>query len=207
MSLAENLLDEISSNSRIAGSYADEPHIVINDLRQIIIPASLKTVAVTGDKDIETLTFDCVRYWDGYDLASFAIYINYTLPNGKDETYIPSITNRDVSVFSFNWTIGIEMTEIAGRISFNITAVDTDENGLILHQWSSLTNGELNVSKGIPVGEIPEVSESPDVVSQILSEINKLKISNDETTKKIGDIDVALDSILEIQDELLGGAS
>ena len=80
MGLAEQMLAGMSvenySNEYVTN---EEEHIVVTESRQIIVPSALKTIAVTGDKDVETVTFDCVRFWDGNDLSTFAIYLNYVL--------------------------------------------------------------------------------------------------------------------------------
>ena len=93
MSLAENLLNSLDEtayeNMRIAGS-GEEEHIIVGQDRSITVPNALKTIAVKGDKDVEPATIDCVRYWDGNDLSTFAIYLNYILPNGDEGTYILS---------------------------------------------------------------------------------------------------------------------
>ena len=44
------------------------------------------TVAATVE-NIETVTIDCVRYWDEHDLSSFAIYINYMLFRRRKTSY------------------------------------------------------------------------------------------------------------------------
>lgn len=45
-------------------SGVDEAHIVINSDRSVSVPDELKNIAVQYDHNIETVTFDCPRYWD-----------------------------------------------------------------------------------------------------------------------------------------------
>ena len=66
----------------------EEPHIVINNDRSITVPDVLKNVAVQYDHDIETVTFDCPRYWDGNDLSGMKIMINFIKPLGDQGTYV-----------------------------------------------------------------------------------------------------------------------
>ena len=70
MSQATDLLnsltdDQISAYSSNAG---EEPHIVIGNDRFITVPESLKRIAVQYDHNVETVTFDCPRYWDDLDM-------------------------------------------------------------------------------------------------------------------------------------------
>ena len=73
MSLAESLLNSIDETTT-------EGHIVIGNDRYITVPDELKRLAVQYDHNIETVTFDCPRYWDGLDMSAMAVYINYMLP-------------------------------------------------------------------------------------------------------------------------------
>lgn len=180
MSLAENLLNSLSTEN-ISEDYStdEEEHIVVDNTRKITVPAKLRTIAVEGDKDIETVTIDCVRYWDEHDLSSFAIYINYMLPSGETGTYIPENIIRNDDYFSFNWVIGRNLTKYSGSISFLILARQTDSFGGVIYQWSSLLNSEFNVSKGLEVTSVPEENLTQDIISQILQSLNlKLSYSN-----------------------------
>lgn len=152
MSLAENLLNSLDEtayeNSRIAGFEPEEAHIVVGQDRVIIVPNNLKTIAVKGDKDIETVTFDCVRFWDENDLSTFAIYINYILPNGDEGTYIPKNITKLDDIFTFDWEIGSEITYVSGKLTFWIVAKLTDDNETLIKQWSSLQNSDCSIAQG-----------------------------------------------------------
>ena len=54
-----------------------EEHIIIGRDRYITVPEGLKRIAVQYDHNVETVTFDCPRYWDEHDLSTMNIYINY----------------------------------------------------------------------------------------------------------------------------------
>lgn len=183
MSLAENLLNSLDENayqnSGISGIEPEEEHIVVGENRAITVPNKLKIIAVTGDKDIETVSIDCIRYWDGHDLSSFAVYINYRLPNGETGTYIPQNITKNDDHFTFEWVIGREITQYNGKISFLILARQVDDSGNLLYQWSSLLNDECAISQGLDITNIAEEELSQDVVTQILQNLNsKLSYSN-----------------------------
>lgn len=173
MSLAENLLNSLDetayANARIAGGGVEEEHIVVDASRTITVPANLKTIAVKGDKDIETVTIDCIRYWDGHDLSQFAVYINYILPNGDESTYIPENLTVFEDMFSFTWTIGREITSYQGGITFWIVAKLTDESGNLIKQWSSFQNSEFTIAQGGDKIYVPETQTEKDVISQVLA--------------------------------------
>lgn len=170
MSLAEEMLATMSASDESVSYLADEePHIIIDGTRKIIVPNALKLIAVQGDKDIETVTFDCVRYWDGNDLSSFAIYINYILPNKAEGTYIPQNVTRFDDIFSFEWKIGKEITHTKGSLTFWIVAKLTNDYADVIKQWSSLQNSECTIAQGGDKTYVPESQTDKDVISQVLS--------------------------------------
>ena len=192
MSLAEEMLATmpLSYNS---GTYLadEEPHIVINESRQAIVPNELKTIAVTGDKDIETVTFDCVRYWDGNDLSTFAIYLNYVLPDSSTGTYIPDeiVTSDGDEFYHFDWKIKNNITKKSGQISFAITAIKTKLNDggvtVVEKQWSSIPNGDCSIALGLDISNVPSEEESSDVVAQLSAILEKIHGDLDEWIKTV----------------------
>lgn len=189
MSLAENLLNSLDEtayqNSRIAGIQPEEEHIIVGQDRTITVPNSLKTIAVKGDKDIETVTFDCVRYWDGHDLSTFAIYINYILPTAEEETtYIPKGITKFEDTFSFDWTIGREITSIEGSLKFWIVAKLTDDEGNLIKQWSSLQNSDCTIAAGGDKIYVPEKQTDQDVISQVISVSREAATRAEEAVNK-----------------------
>ena len=130
MSQAAELLNSLPGDS--VATYtanAEEEHIVVGSDRFIRIPDSLKRLGVQRDKDIETVTFDCPRYWDKHDLSEMVIYVNYVLPNGEDGRYPVQNVVAIGTMLHFDWTIGDYVTQYQGQISFLICAVMTDEEG------------------------------------------------------------------------------
>lgn len=182
MSLAEQMLDTMSVSEDSESSLVDEePHIVIDESRIAIVPAELKTIAVTGDKDIETVTFDCVRYWDGNDLSTFAIYLNYVLPEMRTGTYIPKevVTSEGDPFYHFDWKIKNNITQKSGKISFAITAIKTrkEQNGAIFvdKQWSSIPNSDCSIALGLNISNVPSEEESEDILSQMSAILEDLQ--------------------------------
>lgn len=169
MSLAQNLLNSLDGTSYQNVALSDqEEHIKVGQDRVITVPNALKNIAVKGDKDIETVTFDCVRYWDGHDLSTFAIYINYILPNGDEGTYIPESITRYEDVFSFDWEIGSEITYVPGKLTFWIVTKLTDDSGVLIKQWSSFQNSDCTIAQGGDKTYVPSQTDQ-DVISQAIS--------------------------------------
>lgn len=189
MSLAENLLNTLPDGTNVsakAGEGAEERHIIVGADRKITVPNELKNIAVTGDKNVETVTFDCVRYWDDNDLSTFAIYLNYTLPNGTRGTYSPVGIERFADHYSFDWTIDNSITANAGSIEISVVAIKpgADVNEPKEKQWGSFPNSDLKIIRGLDLADPPETNEENgdlywNLLSAILNELNsKIDISD-----------------------------
>lgn len=123
MSQTEELLNSLSSDdiTTYLANAEEEPHIVVGDDRVITVPESLKRIAVQYDHNVETVTFDCPRYWDGLDMSKMVVYINYKLPNRMLGSYVAdnvTVDESDTNLMHFTWTISRNVTESEGYISF-----------------------------------------------------------------------------------------
>ena len=182
MSQANELLDSLTTDE-IAAYSADstsEPHIIIGSDRYITVPESLKRIGVQFDHNVETVTFDCPRYWDGLDMSKMIIYINYMLPGGIRAAYIAeniSVDESDSTMMHFTWTISNHVTMTKGTLSFLVCIKKTDDEGNEVNHWNSELNREMFISEGMECQEIA-LSEYPDIITQLLTRMTMVEQIN-----------------------------
>lgn len=158
MSKAEELLNSLDSNNEVMPLLADastEPHIVIGTDRFITVPDELKRLAVQYDHNVETVTFDCPRYWDEHDMSEWVVYINYRRSDNKVGQY--STTNITVdasnsSIMHFDWLISKNVTRVNGALTFNVCIKDSADVNNELHHWNSELCKECHISEGFELG-------------------------------------------------------
>lgn len=168
MSKAETLLNSLTDEQIAAYSAnAEEPHIVIGSDRYITVPESLKRIAVENDHNVETVTFDCPRYWDGRDLSEMIIYINCKLPDGSIVGFIAENMATDGDILHFDWTITRTIAQIKGSLAFLVCAKQTNSEGNEERHWNSELNTEMYISEGLEADTVIE-GEYPDIVNQLL---------------------------------------
>ena len=160
MSQAEALLESLST-----GNSGDlEPHIIIDKKRKVSVPDELKRIAVQHDHNIETVTFDCPRYWDGNDMSQSRICINYKRPDGILGSYVASniiVDETDDTIMHFDWTISQDVTVKDGSLMFLVCIKKFDTNtGEEINNWHSELNTEMCISKGLECDEIIDGSYS-----------------------------------------------
>lgn len=169
MSQATELLDALTEGEATAytASPETEEHIIVNADRTITVPASLKRIAVQHDHNIETVTFDCPRYWDEHDMSTMVVYINYKLPNSEDVIPYLAINKHvdpeDPSMMHFSWRIGKEMTHTFGALKFSVCIQAVDENGEETAHWNAEPNKDLYISEGME----PTTNHEPEIVTNM----------------------------------------
>lgn len=132
-------------------SGVDEAHIVINSDRSVSVPDELKNIAVQYDHNIETVTFDCPRYWDGNDLSTMTIKINYVKTDGSNGTYIcgkPTVDTSNENLIHFDWLISNDVTASSGSVKF-IVCVQKLEAGEPVQVWHSQINNQASILPGL----------------------------------------------------------
>jgi hypothetical protein len=179
MSQANELLDNLTDEqiaTYAAGSETEE-HIVIGTDRFITVPDSLKRIAVQYDHNVETVTFDCPRYWDGLDMSTMDIRIPYEKENGETGRYdVTSVTvdETNTDIMHFDWVIDRDVTSVNGKISFSVCITRTDEEGTEINHWNTEINSQMYVSEGLEASTVI-TEQYPDVIAQILSMIDELR--------------------------------
>lgn len=169
MSQAEELL-----NSLDISSTSEESHIVIGKDRFIVVPDKLKRIAVQYDHNIETVTFDCPRYWDEHDMSGMSIYINYLCADKEPGIYKAenvTVDTNDTTVMHFDWTITKNVTMASGQIAFLVCIKNTGTDGVEKNHWNSEICKDCYISDGMEYddGYINEIY--PDIIEQWHKEV------------------------------------
>lgn len=155
-----------------------EPHIVIGLDRFITVPDELKRIAVQFDHNIETVTFDCPRFWDGYDMSKMKIYINYLRKDRTRGMYLAdnvAVDDIDQAVMHFDWTITKNVTLNAGTVSFLVCIKKTNEEGFEENHWNSELNQDIYVSEGLECEE-SILENYPDIITQLLTRMDIVEL-------------------------------
>ena len=193
MSKAEELLNTLSTAtvSTLLADSSTEPHIVIGEDRFITVPSELKRIAVQYDHDIETVTFDCPRYWDDHDMSEMRIYINYLRSDAETGCYKAqniTVDSSDENIMHFDWTISRNVTETFGKIVFLVCVKKADGNGNEKNHWNSELCKDCYVSEGLEYDIEPVKELYPDLIENWYQEV--LGVINEVNTVKQDLIDM-----------------
>lgn len=170
-SQADNLLNTMSEEdiATYAANSSEEEHIVIDTDRNITVPKSLERIAVQFDDHIETVTFDCPRYWDEHDFSQMIVYINYRNAAGDLGRCLADnvrIDETDENIIHFDWLVRSNVTRKDGQIAFIVCIMDDVEN-----HWNSELCTSMYVSEGLDCSVLTGedyYEANPDILTQLL---------------------------------------
>ena len=179
MSKADELLNSLSEDdiSLQLANPETEPHIIIGEDRVISVPKELQRIAVQYDHDVETVTFDCPRYWDDLDMSKLNIYINYMRKDRYVGCYKATditVDDADSNIMHFNWKISRNVSEVVGEFKFLVCIKKSDAEGYEVNHWNSELNTEMYISQGLEAEE-SIFDAYPDIISQWEDEVNAVK--------------------------------
>lgn len=179
MSQADELLNSLADTtpSLQLANPETEPHIVVGDDRVVSVPKELRRIAVQYDHDVETVTFDCPRYWDGLDMSELRVYVNYMRRDREVGCYLArnvTVDTTDSTIMHFDWTISRHVSLVVGELKFLVCIKKGDSDGNEVNHWNSELNTEMYISEGLEVGET-FLEAYPDVILQWESEVQEVK--------------------------------
>ena len=119
-------------------TYAErsETIITINKDRSVSVPELLRKSIVQYDHNIESITFDCPRYWYGNDISTMAIYVVFDSENEaateekplRDVCSNVEVDAEDPNMLHFVWTVTKNASKYTGKLAWKVCAIATDED-------------------------------------------------------------------------------
>ncbi len=200
MSRADDLLNDLTDEEQVLrlADEAIEPNIVIGEDRFITVPEELQKIAVQYDHRIETVTFDCPRYWDGADMSKMNIFIHYTRSDGLVGMYSAKnvvVDETDPSLMHFDWTLTRNATGVDGKLIFLVSINRVDKEGNITQYWSSEENDDMYISPGMNNAETVR-DKYPDIFAQIVQDsreaVEAVEAAEERINKRADEIETTV---------------
>ena len=205
MNDAKDILNGMSNEeiSLYTARPEEEPHIVVDENRFITVPEELKRIAVQWDHHIETVTFDCPRYWDEHDMSKMVVYINYLCSDGHVGMYKADnvrVDSENDRIMHFEWTVTQNATSADGPLAFLVCVkevVSAVDNTLRNH-WNSELCYDMYISKGLEVEE-EIVEKYADIITQIITSNEVINNQIQIIFSKLAEFDDVSDEIDKIK--------
>lgn len=179
----------MATAEELLASSSDDVLVIDLESRVITIPDSIENLGVESDDDVKRLKFKIPCKYGEFDLSEFAFRINYTNANGEGDVYKVDDVTVDGDYIFFSWLVGRFALTYKGDVGFVACLKKMAEDGTVVKEFNT-TVATLPVLEGKETGEAV-IQENPDILEEMLL--------------KLGNVDSALDRIIEIQNELIGG--
>lgn len=158
----------------------DEAAFTINaNTRTISTP---KVVTLQNDQIAETLMFTVDRYFDYMDLYNARVFVQWTLPSGKEgatEIELKDITTTPGKI-RFGWPLDSEVTSEVGTVKYSVRfwqSGEIDGADKVVYSFNTLTSS-INISPSLQ----PTVNSSFDINKPVTENLFKRAIFNSQIT-------------------------
>jgi hypothetical protein len=179
-----HMADLLSLDSTYMMLPLDESPFAINaNSRSIAAP---RIVALQKDQIAETVIFTIDRYFDHMDLNNATIYVQWTLPSGKEgATHIELIdTDFLPEKIRFGWPLDDEITSEVGQVKYSVRFWNkgtVKENGSdvekVVYSFNTLTS-TLTISPSLQ----PEINPDLEINAPVRENLFKRAVRNSVIT-------------------------
>jgi len=174
----------------------DSVLVIDENLRTIKIPPKAIVAGAMGEKDVNWVNFKIPRYYDGSDLSTFQIRVNYLNANGNPNFYTAQNVVVKDSVIYFSWLITLDAVAYAGDLSFSVCFISYVDDKVDKEFTTSVAT--LEVPESIKVEQYVDPGEMEDIIARVLQEVT------DYIEEKEEEIDEYIaEALEEAKEELL----
>lgn len=183
----EQLLADASA-ARLSGAArtaSDELLIIDPETRQIAVPENF-LLGVESDQNVERVRFQCPKIvGDNIDLSKLHIYVNYQNANQEVSSYWCQDVEVEGDNITFSWLVSRAATMYQGETIFIVCAKKSDEEGNLTNEWNTTIpeHGGIVLEGLEPDPRLEQ--QYPDVIEQILTELDTIKIPAGGTTGQV----------------------
>ena len=143
--------------------------LIDENMRTVTVPPEGVVLGVTGDKDVNRINFKMVRHYDGLDLSTFQIRINYVNANGDANYYQVTDTIVEDDSILFTWLVSSDAAAYKGTVSFAARLYTVEDTNVKESFNSTIATAE--VLEGIIVDEYMPPDAQQDLIALLLSQI------------------------------------
>ena len=169
MATLDELLDDLPSTHTLNDPVTFE---IDENLRTIHTPFSGNIIGVQDDNNVNHINFKMPRYYNGIDLSTFTIKINYKNALGTINSYFVDDLMFGTDAMTFSWLVSKEVTVLTGTVEFVVKLFTTlnDE----INKFFSTAIAEGVVLPSISV-EDETLIPTPEIRNSIMEELLLLK--------------------------------
>ena len=169
MATLYELLDDLPTTHTLNDPVTFE---IDEDLRTIHTPPRGNIIGVQGDNNVNHINFKMPRYYNGIDLSTFTIKINYKNALDTINSYFIDNLIFGTDTMTFSWLVSKEVTILTGTVSFVVKLFNTINDEI--NKFFSTAIAEGVVLPSISVDD-ETLIPTPEIRNSIMEELLLLK--------------------------------
>lgn len=140
-----------TANELLNAALGEESIITVDfSTRSINIPETIRFLGVESDDDILPLHFQMPKTYQGVDLSTFDMNINYLNAQAQGDVYDITDAKVEGEYILFTWKVGRFAAQYAGNVQFNVCLKEMDKaDPTIVTRELNTTVASLPVLKGL----------------------------------------------------------
>lgn len=179
--------------------YYDENYSTVDELKRIHINS--KHVNLSQEENSQIIPFIMPRYWDGIDLVTKKIMINFVNIKGLGSASKPKNFMYSDDEIKFYWLIDGDATAIAGKLLMEIYAYGSNEKNEN-YQWRTQPNSEIVIQESlIGNGAIEQTESWLSYLESVYEVANEAKTTADTAQSDVNELETVVDELSEQVDE------
>ena len=169
MATLYELLDDLPQTHTLNDPVTFE---IDEDLRTIHTPPRGNIIGVQGDNNVNHINFKMPRYYNGIDLSTFTIKINYKNALDTINSYFIDNLIFGTDTMTFSWLVSKEVTILTGTVRFVVKLFNTINDEI--NKFFSTAIAEGIVLPSISV-EDETLIPTPEIRNSIMDELLLIK--------------------------------
>lgn len=160
-------LEEVFNSMSDSDYIHDHVQFIIDkNLRIISIPSEGTVAGVVGDKNVNRINFKMDRYYNGFDMSTFVVRINYINSKDNPNYYVVDDLTIEDDYILFTWLLDSDATYRNGNVNFVVKFLKCDTSGAIKQAFNT-TIFSLKVLDGINVDDYVLPEDVYDILSKM----------------------------------------
>ena len=143
----------------------NQTFLIDKNLRTVTIPDGF-VLGVFNDKNVQIVPFAMPRYYNGIDMSTFAIQVNYVNSAGDGDIYLVFDQDVQEDLILFNWVVDRTAFATSGKTGFVVCMKEDDEYGYVAREFNT-TLAYAPVLEGLEIDNPIDEQTALDILTQI----------------------------------------
>lgn len=117
--------------------------VIDENLRIVSVPTNGNVIGVVGDHNVNRVNFKMPRYYNGFDMSTFKVRINYENVIGETNYYTVNDLTIEDDYMLFTWLVANHACVSEGTVTFSVRMFKKDNNTIIQEFNTTIASGRI----------------------------------------------------------------